>query len=116
MSLDESPLLDPHHIRESLAMVHRAMKQGWDVPQGVRDELPGIVAEIAKNKDSAERDKLRAVECLMAMGMNNIKAAETFHKMALMTIASNPDKPAANDVAVDVQAMIEAAIGSDDNE
>lgn len=59
--------------RAGLLIVRRALREGWKIPPHVLATLPDLVTEMATNAAS-ERDRLRAVETLLAMQRANLDA------------------------------------------
>lgn len=59
--------------RAGLIIVQRALREGWKIPPHVLATLPDLVTEMATNAAS-ERDRLRAVETLLAMQRANLDA------------------------------------------
>jgi len=59
--------------RAGLIIVQRALREGWAIPPHVLKSLPALVTEMATNADS-DRDRLRAVETLLAMQRANLDA------------------------------------------
>jgi len=58
------------HDRAGLVLVMRALREGWQIPPDVLSELPAVVVEMARNATSP-RDRLRAIETLLAMQRAN---------------------------------------------
>ena len=56
--------------RAGLVLVMRALREGWDIPRDVLSELPAVVVEMARTANSS-RDRLRAIETLLAMQRAN---------------------------------------------
>jgi len=72
-----SLLIDPDYqlSRSDLRLIAAAANNGWDVPQYVRDVLPGKVSDVMEN---ATNDRLRsaALAALLAMVGANFRADE----------------------------------------
>jgi hypothetical protein len=65
----------PRHVRAGLLLIERAIRGGWAIPQHVMRTLPAVVTAIAESTDS-ERERLRAVEVLLAMDRANQDALQ----------------------------------------
>lgn len=60
--------------RADLALLERSIRQGWAIPDGVREALPRVVREIMDNPDSSDRDRLRAAEIMSGLNKDNREA------------------------------------------
>jgi hypothetical protein len=65
----------PRHVRAGLLLIERAIRGGWNIPPHVMRTLPAIVTSVAESSDS-ERERLRAVEVLLAMDRANTDALQ----------------------------------------
>lgn len=61
-------------------MMLRAMKEGWQIPDGMLEACPKIASKIAL-ESKTEREKLRAIEVLAAMRRDNIAALQAIDKV-----------------------------------
>lgn len=59
--------------RAGLVLVRRALREGWQIPQHVLATLPEMVTRMATDAVT-DRDRLRAVETLLAMQRANLDA------------------------------------------
>jgi hypothetical protein len=57
--------------RAGLIIIQRALREGWAIPPHVLQSLPALVTEMATGAES-DRDRLRAVETLLAMQRANL--------------------------------------------
>ena len=66
------PTSDDHHTRADLALVGRAVRQRWGVPDSVRKELPEAMRSIVLNDDPENtRERVAAAKVLVAMEAQN---------------------------------------------
>lgn len=65
----------PRHVRAGLLLIERAIRGGWAIPPHVMRTLPAVVTGIAESTES-ERERLRAVEVLLAMDRANQDALQ----------------------------------------
>lgn len=65
----------PRHVRAGLLLIERAIRGGWAIPPHVMRTLPAVVTAIAESTES-ERERLRAVEVLLAMDRANSDALQ----------------------------------------
>lgn len=65
----------PRHVRAGLLLIERAIRGGWSIPPHVMKTLPAIVTAVAESSES-ERERLRAVEVLLAMDRANTDALQ----------------------------------------
>ena len=65
----------PRHVRAGLLLIERAIRGGWSIPPHVMKTLPSIVTAVAESSES-ERERLRAVEVLLAMDRANTDALQ----------------------------------------
>lgn len=63
-------VVDPSGDRAGLVLVRRALREGWAIPPAVMRSLPGVVLQMIETARS-DRDRLRAVETLLAMQRAN---------------------------------------------
>ena len=63
-------VVDPSGDRAGLVLVRRALREGWSIPPAVMRSLPGVVLQMIETARS-DRDRLRAVETLLAMQRAN---------------------------------------------
>jgi len=78
---DENALLDPHHIRDSLIHIKRAVTHGWDVKAEWMAKLPIVCAQLAISDSEDPRTRLRAMEVLRAMAKDRVDAAVALDKI-----------------------------------
>jgi len=72
---------DDRHIRKDLALLERAARKGWDVPDELLTQLPDVAVKIALDATASARERLRAVECVRAMVSDNVAAAVALDKV-----------------------------------
>lgn len=56
--------------RAGLVLVMRALREGWQIPAHVMQTLPTRVLDMVENARN-DRDRIRAIECLLAMQRAN---------------------------------------------
>lgn len=56
--------------RAGLVLVRRALREGWAIPPAVMADLPRVVLQMIDSANS-DRDRLRAIETLLAMQRAN---------------------------------------------
>jgi hypothetical protein len=64
-------LTDPGHIRSDLAMVRKAVKEGWDIPEQLLSALPKVAGSIAMDKKEKTQNRLKAIETIIKMKGQN---------------------------------------------
>lgn len=72
---------DGRHTRSDLALLERAARKGWDVPDDLLTKLPDVAVKIALDANAGARERLRAVECVRAMVSDNVAAAVALDKV-----------------------------------
>lgn len=60
-------LTDSHHTRGDLRLIRRAARGRWPIKDEMRDALPGLVFDIAKDKDQDARTRVGAAATLVRM-------------------------------------------------
>ena len=65
----------PTTVRSGLRIIERAIRNGWQIPPHVMASLPEMVTQIAETTEH-ERDRLRAVDVLLAMDRANSDALQ----------------------------------------
>jgi len=80
---EPSPALqiEARFCRSSLAVIKRAVENGWDVPQRIIDQVPEIVAQIMNDGVAPTRDRLRASEVLASLVKHRVEAAIALDKI-----------------------------------
>ena len=79
---DGSSIIEPErgHEGETLRLLQRAIRNGWDIPQVIVDAAPKVAGKImTESKDN--RDRLRAIEVLATMARDNVNALEKLNKV-----------------------------------
>lgn len=66
---------EPGRRRESLAMIERAVRHGWEIDPKWTATLPKVAARIAANPDAPNRDRLAALRVLKELQSQNLEAA-----------------------------------------
>ncbi len=74
-------IVDEKRVRSSLAMLKRAVDDGWQIPESVYRAAPAICARIMADDSSSPRDRLRAAEVLASMARDKVNAAIALDKM-----------------------------------
>lgn len=64
---------DGKHDRAGLQLVRRAIHGGWQIPEELMNQLPRVVTGVIANARN-DRERLRAVEVLVAMQRDNLAA------------------------------------------
>ena len=64
-----------------LRLLQRAVREGWQIPEGVMKAAPNTATRIMLNENASVRDRLRAAEVLTAMMRDKISAAIALDKM-----------------------------------
>jgi len=64
---------DDGHDRETMRMLITAVRNRWDIPEGMKNAVGKIAARIAL-EGRTDRERLRAVELLAALDRDNIDA------------------------------------------
>ena len=81
MSGHEDSPIDTHHTRQHLAILRKAVVEGWDVPHEWKKSLPAVAQGIANNPDASNRDRIAALKVLHAIDSENAKKLELLDKM-----------------------------------
>lgn len=64
-------LADPHRCRDTMRMLAKAIRQSWDIPPEVFQNIPKQLQDIINNSDNA-RDKIRAIQTFVQMHKANV--------------------------------------------
>jgi hypothetical protein len=64
-------LTDPGHTRADLAMIRKAVKEGWEIPEQMLAALPKVAASIALNREEKTQNRLKAIETIIKMKGQN---------------------------------------------
>ena len=67
--------------RESLRLLHRAIKDQWQIPCEWKDALPNLCLQIAMDENKGDRERLRATEILRSMSRDNLDALQILDKI-----------------------------------
>lgn len=62
---------DPHHRRQTLLFIQRALRHGWDIPERMKQTAPTEVLRLIEEPGVDPRSRLRAIEVLLAMDDSN---------------------------------------------
>jgi hypothetical protein len=65
--------IEATHERAGLRLVSRAIRNRWNIPAELMDKLPSVVVGMVA-KAKTDRERLRAVEVLVAMERDNMAA------------------------------------------
>lgn len=65
----------------ALRLLQRAVREGWQIPEGVMKAAPNTATRIMLNENAPHRDRLRAAEVLAAMMRDKVAAAIALDKM-----------------------------------
>lgn len=71
---------DEHRSRGAMRLVMRALRAGWDIDKTALKDLPGIAVAIARAGES-ETVKLRAIELVASLRMDNLTTVEKLDKI-----------------------------------
>jgi hypothetical protein len=66
-------VIEPGHTRADLRRLRQALAGGWDIPAELREQLPRVVVGMIRDARN-DRDRLRAIEVLVAMQRDNVQA------------------------------------------
>lgn len=66
----EAPL-SHHGDSETMALIRRAVRNRWNIPQQIYDAAPAIVGRILLAAETDTREKIRAVQTLAMLDRNN---------------------------------------------
>lgn len=66
-------LTDTGHSRSDLAMIRRAIREGWDIPEQLLSALPKVAGAMALNTQEKTANRLKAIETLIKMKEQNEK-------------------------------------------
>ena len=76
----DAPIIDPRHQRAGLRLVQRAIYNGWKIPDQIMEQMPKVVVQMVLNAKN-DREKLRAIEVLVAMQRDNLAALQAADKI-----------------------------------
>ena len=65
----------------ALRLLQRAVREGWQIPEGVMKAAPNTATRIMLNENAPHRDRLRAAEVLAAMHRDKVNAAIALDKI-----------------------------------
>ena len=94
--------------RQSLLLIERAIRQGWNIPNVMKQHLPGVVSAIAADAGKSSRVRLTAGKLLVAMEDNNINAA-----LALSKLDDDPERAVEADRGIAIQVNVTNEIKAD---
>jgi hypothetical protein len=69
---ETTELIDPKRAVRDCSLINRAVTNGWNIPAEIMEELPQLLANVARNGDA--RAKVAAARVLVAMAQQNQKA------------------------------------------
>lgn len=82
---DIQPTPEPTEIerggKDSLRIILRAVREGWQIPEAMYDIAPRVAASMLADKTLGARDRLRAIEILTAMARDKVSAAIALDKI-----------------------------------
>ena len=90
---DDPPILpsgDGHHDRMDLALIRRASRQGWAIPDDLKRVLPRRMAQIVADPASSKREATGAFQAL------RMASADNFNQMVEVYKLENPAAAAGN--------------------
>lgn len=64
-------LTDPGHTRADLAIIRKAVKEGWEIPEQLLEALPKVAGSIALDKKEKAQNRLKAIETIIKMKGQN---------------------------------------------
>jgi len=68
-------IIEKKHERAGARLIRRAIEGRWNIPDELMDQLPRVVTGLIANARS-DRERLRAVEILVAMQRDNLSALQ----------------------------------------
>jgi hypothetical protein len=86
-SEQSAPLVSPaadipdRTAASALRLLQRAVREGWQIPEGVMKAAPNTATRIMLNENAPHRDRLRAAEVLAAMHRDKVNAAIALDKI-----------------------------------
>lgn len=63
----QTGLIDERTPGKDIALIQKAVRQGWNIPQDVLEQLPAEMWDIAKDKERDDRPRIAAAKVLLAM-------------------------------------------------
>ena len=54
-------------------LVRQPIREGWDVPDAVREQVPALACRVARDPEAKPQDLLAAVRALLAMDGDNLR-------------------------------------------
>mgnify|MGYP007046849936 CR=1 FL=1 len=73
MSRKRSSIIERKHDRAGLRLIKRAIHNRWEIPETLMAQLPKVVTALVASART-DRERLRAVEVLVAMQRDNLAA------------------------------------------
>lgn len=64
-------MADPGHVRADLAIVRRAVREGWEIPEQLLSALPRVAGAMALDKKEKSTVRLKAIETIIKMRGQN---------------------------------------------
>lgn len=95
-------LADPNKAGSTLAMIQRAVANGWQIPDSVKTGIPAAAVNIAADRKQKTRDRLRAMELLASLQRNNLDAMIEMAKLEMMR-----ERMAEKEPVDDVRVVVE---------
>lgn len=92
---------DGYERRETLALLRRANRLGWNVSQEIRLNAPEVVWQLCK-ESSDPRDKINAIRALVSMESQNVAIAIEADRAD----RPKPPKVVNNNNTINVQRMV----------
>ena len=73
-------IVEDRHERAGLRLIRRAIEGRWQVPDELLASLPRVVVGMVANSRT-DRERLRAVEILVAMNRDNLASLQTADRL-----------------------------------
>lgn len=88
-----SELIDPAHANRDLKHVEIALREDWNIPESIKENLSLVVWKIVLDKESSKRDKLSAARVLVAMKASNdrLKVQRHQHLHAVIPVTQESE-------------------------
>ena len=64
-------LTDPGHVRQDLAYIRQAIRNGWDIPEALLSALPKVAGAMALDKKEKSAIRLKAIDTILKMKGQN---------------------------------------------
>ncbi len=71
----QDDIIEARHDRAGLRLIKRAIHNRWQIPEDLMSQLPRVVTGLVANART-DRERLRAVEVLVAMQRDNMAALQ----------------------------------------